>query len=110
MVDNGTAGAASLDNTRVSALYLYKAGETSPLKRVSGSNIASSKATFDGFTVEVAKNAKQKFVVKADIVDDANQAADTMQFYFAGYRLNDEDNDDVYLADDADSDNDLSDE
>jgi hypothetical protein len=33
-----------------------------------------------------------------------------MQFYFAGYRLNDEDNDDVYLADDADSDNDLSDE
>lgn len=110
VVDNGTAGSASLDNTRISALYLYKAGDTSPLKRVSGSNIASNKATFDGFTVSIAKNAKQKFIVKADIVDDANQAADTAQFYVAWYRLNDEDNDDVYLANDTDSDNDLSDE
>lgn len=105
------AGTASLDNTRISALYLYKDGETSPLKRVSGSNIASNKATFDGFTVSIAKNAKQKFIVKADFVDDTNQSADTVQFSVAWYRLQDEDNDDVYLADElATQDWDLSNE
>lgn len=55
---------AALDNTRVSALYLYKDESDTPLKKVSGSNIASNKATFDSFTISIDKNAKQKFIVK----------------------------------------------
>lgn len=94
---NGSSGSVALDNHLVTELKLYK-GSVAPenlLDRVSGSNIASNVATFDGFNVAIAKNATQKFVVTASIVDDQNQATKTIDVRLSALELDDEDNDDV---------------
>ena len=95
---DGSSGSVTLNNTRVTELKLYK-GSIAPenlLDRVSGSNISTSEiATFDGFNVTVAKNATQKFVVTASIVDDQTQAGNTVRLAVSGLELDDEDNDDV---------------
>jgi len=94
---DGTPSVSTVDNTRVTELKLYKdsVSEANLLDRVSGSSIASELATFDGFNVTIAKNAAQKFVVTASIVDDATKAGNTLRFQVSTIDVDDEDSDDV---------------
>lgn len=109
IVDNSTVGAAILSNTRISEMKLYKdsISEANLLDRVSGSSLSNAGvATFDGFNVSIAKNATQKFVVTVSVVDDNNQALDTVRLklsttnpsvgvYIPVIDVDDEDGDDV---------------
>ena len=85
-VDNGTD---VFDNTRVAKLSLY-VDEVKPenlVDTVSGSQIASQEATFESFSgtkvtpdkeVVVEADTEREFFVTLDIVDDVNQADDTI--------------------------------
>ena len=103
---SGTPGTDTLDNTRVTELKLYKdsISEANLLDRVSGSQISTEVATFDGFNVEIAKNNTQKFIVTMSIADDNTMANDVLKLALLDLSLDDEDNDDVDANLDADSD------
>lgn len=100
----GTPATATLNNTRVTELKLYKGSVATEnlLDRVSASNLASEVATFDGFNVAIAKNGTQKFVVTVSVVDTFT-AADDVRLAVSGLEMDDEDNDDVYANGDTSS-------
>ena len=96
------------NQTRINAVYLYQ-GDTL-LDKVSGSQLASGVATFNGFKINVPKNSSKRFMVKADFIDDTNQGNDTVQFQLTGYSVEDDESDNVYTSTDRDSDGDLVDQ
>lgn len=109
VVVDGQAG-STFDNTLVSELKLYKGSisDANLLDRVSGSQISSEKATFDGFAVEIAANAKQTFIVTVSLVDDSTNNGDTINLAIDSDGTNlrvsmeDIDGDDVVYADATD--------
>jgi len=100
--------ATTVDQTRINALYLYE--DDTLLDKVSGSQLASGVATFNGFKINVPKNSSKRFMVKADFIDDTNQGNDTVQFQLTGYSVEDDESDNVYTSTDRDSDGDLVDQ
>jgi len=95
IVDNvGVAGTAVADNTRINQLALYKG--TTLLDTVSGSALDSTGvATFDGFREMIAANGVLRLRVEMDIIDDVNQATDTININLTSLSLEDYDADDV---------------
>ena len=107
--DNSAGGAnVNLDNTRVNAIHLYKWTEL--LLSKSASELSNGEITFDGLNEVVAKNDAQEFTVKLDILDDVNNAADTITLGLVGYVVEDSESDNVYLTNDSDKDGRLDDE
>jgi hypothetical protein len=96
------------NQTRINAVYLYQ--DDTLLDKVSGSQLASGVATFNGFKINVPKNSSKRFMVKADFIDDTNQGNDTVQFQLTGYSVEDDESDNVYTSTDRDSDGDLVDQ
>jgi len=88
------------NQTRINAVYLYQ-GDTL-LDKVSGSQLASGVATFNGFKINVPKNSSKRFMVKADLIDDTNQGNDTLNFQVTGYSVEDDESDNVYVTNDLD--------
>lgn len=109
VVVDGQAGSA-FDSSLVSELKLYKGSvsDANLLDKVSGSQISSEKATFDGFDVEIAANAKQTFIVTVSLVDDSTNNGDTINLAIDSDGTNlevsmeDVDGDDVVYADATD--------
>lgn len=106
-IDEITVTASSIsgafDNGTVSEVKLYvdSIADANLLDRVSGSNIASNTVTFDGFNVKVTKNMNRKFFVTVAIVDDITKATSTFRLGIAStgaISIEDEDNDDVFVA------------
>jgi len=94
--DGNSASGTTADNKIINAVYLYNG--TTLLDKVSGSNLASGVATFDGFNVKIARNGTQRFTVKLDVVDDSTKANDTIKTSIVAYSVEDEDGDDVFVS------------
>lgn len=91
------AGASSQEISQVT-LYRGSVSESNLLDRVSGSNLASWVATFDGFETSIAANAKQTFVVTVGIVDGADAVGagvNDVKASLYSISVEDDDNDDV---------------
>lgn len=97
VVDNGTAGTAVADNTRINNVTLYKVegSTTTELDAKSGSQFAAGKVTFDGFSEEIEASATVNYLVTVDVIDDENQALDTINFKITSISLNDDQSDDI---------------
>jgi len=91
-------GTDNVSNSYVNAVYLY-AGETLVAQK-SGSQFSAGSVTFNGFEVAVPKNSKKSFYVKADFLDDANNADDTVRFSVTDYQVEDDERTDVYAGTD----------
>lgn len=104
------SGAAAATNAQISQVRLYKGSvsDANLLDGVSGSNLSSGVATFEGFNVTVPANGKQTFVVTLDVVDASGIAV--LEAYLQGVSLEDDDNDDVYLSQDTDKDGSIADQ
>jgi len=100
VVDTGTLGTTGFNNTRVNSVKLYKNAISAAnlLDTVAGSQIASSVATFDGYKVTVEKGKKVTFYVTVDVLNDVNQALDTITSKVTAVSAEDTDNDDVIVA------------
>jgi len=94
------SAAVALSNKYVNALYLYD-GDTL-LASKSASELANGEVTFDGLNIVVAKNDARTLTVKLDILDDANNASDTIRLSLVGYYVEDSESDNVYIADEFD--------
>jgi len=81
------------DNTRVNQVALYNG--TTLLDTVSGSQLASGVATFDGFREMIAANGILRLRVEADIIDDTNQGNDTLNVNLTSLVMEDYDADDL---------------
>ncbi len=105
-VQSDTGGAPkAATNALVSKVSLYKGSvsDANLLDNVSGSNLAGGYATFNGFIVDIAANAKQTFIVTVDYVDgaDASLAANspyTLKISSADISAQDEDSTDVTVG------------
>jgi len=97
VTDNGVAGTAVLDNTRVNAIYLYNNGSLIATKSASELDAAGA-IEFDNIDIKVAKNTAQNFSVKLDIIDDNKQAGDTIQMQVTNYDMVDEDGDNIAVT------------
>lgn len=84
---------SNVTSAQVAAAYLYNG--TTLLDQVSGSQLASGVATFDGFNQTIAKNGKVTYTVKIDLVDDVNQATKRISASLQSIDVEDEDSDDV---------------
>ena len=93
-------GGAALSNSRVNALYLYQGDTLLSQKSASDLN-AAGEVTFDDFNVVVPKNTSKTFTVKLDILDDSNNANDTINLSLVKYYVEDSESDNVYLAGDS---------
>jgi hypothetical protein len=113
VVVDGSAATTTLNNSLVTELKLYQNSISTDnlLDRVSGSSIASEKATFDGFKVVVPANGKEKFIVTVSLVslvDDSNNATNDILLAVDSDGTNlrvsmeDADEDDVDFADATD--------
>jgi len=110
IIIDGQAATATLNNSLVTEVKLYQneVSEANLLDRVSGSSIASEKATFDWFDVEIAANGKETFVVTVSLVDDSNNNGDDINLAIDSDGTNlevsmeDEDEDTVVYADATD--------
>lgn len=96
----GPLAAVGASSQEISQVTLYKGSvsESNLLDRVSGSNLASWVATFDGFETSIAANAKQTFVVTVGIVDGADAVGagvNDVKASLYSISVEDEDNDDV---------------
>jgi len=92
--------AGVLSNSRVNALYLYQWDTLLSQKSASELN-GNGEVTFDDFNVVVAKNTAKTFTVKVDILDDSNNANDTIKLSLVKYYVEDSESDNVYLAGDS---------
>ena len=103
------SAASAATNTQISQVKLYKGSvsEANLLDGVSGSNLSGGVATLEGFNVTVAANAKQTFVVTLDVVDSAGIGM--LEAYLYGVSMEDDDNDDIYLSQDTNTDGDIVD-
>ena len=97
-VQVGTAGfSGTATNTHVTKVTLYKdsVDAANKLDSVSGSQLSSGVATFEGFTEDLAANGTYRYYVTLDVVDDENQAYDALQVELETMELEDDDSDTV---------------
>lgn len=97
----GAPGAATGSQISQVALYKGTVSDANLLDRVSGSNLASGVATFDGFNVSIGADAKQTFVVTVSFVDGADTTLAANTPYTAilqSISAEDDDNDDVTIT------------
>jgi hypothetical protein len=100
---DGITGTAT--NQMVSQVSLYEGTDTSgtALDSVSGSNLASGVATFEGFDVVIAANSKKTFTVTVSFVDGADASSllnspYRVQIAGADISAQDDENDDVTIG------------
>ncbi len=100
---DGVTGTAT--NQMVSQVSLYEGTDTSgtALDSVSGSNLASGVATFEGFEVVIPANGKKTFTVTVSFVDgsDASAAGNSpyrVEVAGADISAQDDENDDVTIG------------
>ncbi len=76
-------------------LYKDSVDAANKLDSVSGSQLSSGVATFEGFTEDLAANGTYRYYVTLDVVDDENQAYDALQVELETMELEDDDSDTV---------------
>ena len=96
----GPAAAGLANNSQIAAVALYKGtvADANKLDQVSGSSLSSGVATFNGFDVAIAANAKQTFVVTVSFVDGIDATVNgryNVSINTANVSAEDEDSDDV---------------
>ncbi len=93
---------ADATNQQIAQVSLYKGNSISDanlLDRVSGSNLASGSATFDGFEVVIPANTKQSFVVTVSFVDGSNAVTgSTYRVQLTSVSATDDENDDIIVG------------
>ncbi|QQR54647.1 S-layer homology domain-containing protein [Candidatus Peregrinibacteria bacterium] len=107
------SGTGTFDNTEVSQVSLYQVNSDDSeilLDAVSGSQLASNTADFDDFEVIIASGTTETFRVYIDFVDDDANAALTFVAAITTYDVEDDDNNQVYDADDTSADGDFNSE
>lgn len=101
----------NFDSTEVSQVALYQVNSDDTetlLDSVSGSQLASNTADFDNFDVTIAAGTAETFRVYVDFVDDDTNAAHTFKLAITTYDVEDDENNEVYDADDTSSDGDFN--
>lgn len=99
-VSTGATQSGTLDNNQVTELKLYKGSvsESNLLDRVSGSQIATEVATFDGFNVEIPADETETFIVVVSILDGDSAEGGIVNLELDSVSAEDEDSDDVTVS------------
>ncbi|NCN28335.1 hypothetical protein GW915_12270, partial [bacterium] len=77
--------ASSTGSGVVSEYKLWKNGDSTPVKSVSGSQLSSEEITFSGLNIQVAANTTVNYYMTISLVKDSNNATKQINYYISGY-------------------------
>ncbi len=98
-MNSGTVNAATSQEVAKVTLYKDAVAAGNVLDQVSGSQLAAGVATFNGFTLDIAKNETKTFVVTVDFVDSASAVTNTDYITtITSISLADDDSNDVFIG------------
>jgi hypothetical protein len=91
------AGASSITSSIISEFKLFKSGETTPVKTVSGSEIvtATEEITFSDLDLSIPASTSVKYYLTASFVKDSGNDGEVIQFRLSGYSIEDVDESDA---------------
>ena len=81
--------ASDINSRVISQVRLYKDGDATPIKALSGNKISSQAVTFDSLAINVPKGESVKYYATIDIVNDSNESGTTTQWEITGYAAED---------------------